>query len=207
VIRREPQTGEGVVESDDGGIVTGCTRRHDQRDQMLFARMRRARLMASYSRHITALAFAFSTLAAVDARAQESFVVRGLGLGTFGTSNTTGLLGVGLGVDLNEVMQITFDASREFGRADPYRRPVASRGVIGIPTVVVLVDSTRVDRLLTGGMRFLLPTPHRLRPFAGVHAGLARVTTRFVPGSIENEGSIDTRLLVGAEGGRVSVTA
>jgi hypothetical protein len=82
------------------------------------------------SRYLTALAFAVAALASVDARAQESFVVRGLGLGTFGTSDTTGLFGVGLGVNLNEVMQVTFDASREFGRADPYRtrqsRPVPS---------------------------------------------------------------------------------
>jgi hypothetical protein len=106
-------------------------------------------------------------------------------------------------VNLNEVMQVTFDASREFGRADPYRRPVAPPSVIGIPTAIILVfvDSTRVDRLLTGGVRFRLPTSHRLKPFAAVHAGLARMTNRYVPGSITDEGSIDWRPLVEGEGG------
>jgi len=155
------------------------------------------------SRYLTALTFAVAALAAVDARAQESFVVRGLGLGTFGTSDTTGLLGVGLGVNLNEVMQVTFDASREFGRADPYQRPVAPSTVIGIPTaiIIVLADSARVDRVVTGGVRFRLPTSFRLKPFAAIHAGLVRVTTRFVPVSIADEGSIDWRTLVEGEGG------
>jgi hypothetical protein len=155
------------------------------------------------SKHVTVLAIAIAAVTAVDARAQETIVVRGLGVGTFGSFNSTGLLGVGIGVNLSEVLQVTFDASREFGRADPYRRPVAPSTVIGIPTaiIIVLADSARVDRVVTGGVRFRLPTSFRLKPFAAVHAGLVRVTTRFVPGSIADEGSIDWRTLVEGEGG------
>jgi hypothetical protein len=155
------------------------------------------------SKHVTVLAIAFAAVTAVDARAQETIVVRGLGVGTFGSFTSTGLLGVGVGVNVSEVLQVTFDASREFGRGDPYRRPLAPANVIGIPTTIVFIeiDSTRVDRLLTGGVRFRLPTSFRLKPFAAVHAGLARVTDRYVPGSIEDEGSIDWRTLVEGEGG------
>ena len=150
---------------------------------------------------MTVLAIAFAAVTAVDARAQDSIVVRGLGGGTFGTSTTTGLLGVGVGVNVSDVIQFTFDASREFGRADPYQRPVAPAGSLPVSIVLLEIDSTRVDRVVTGGARFTLPTSHRLKPFAAVHAGLARVTYRYVPGSIDDEGSIEWRTLVGGEGG------
>jgi hypothetical protein len=153
------------------------------------------------SKHVMVLAIAFAAVTTVDARAQETIVVRGLGVGTFGTFTSTGLLGVGIGVNASEVLQVTFEASRELGRADPYRRPVAPASVIGIPTTLVIVDSTRVDRLITGGLRFQLPTSHRLKPFAAVHAGLARLTDRYVPGSITDEGSITWRPMVAGEGG------
>ncbi len=157
--------------------------------------------MTSSSKRITALAIALTALAAVDARAQETLVVRGLGLGTFGDWNTTGLLGVGVGVNVTDVIQVTFDASRELGRTDPYRRPVAPAGALPVTIVIFEIDSKRLDRVVTGGARFSLPTSHRFRPFAAVHAGLARVTYRYMPDSIENDGSIEWRKVVEGEGG------
>jgi hypothetical protein len=104
-------------------------------------------------------------------------------------------------VNLSDVLQVTFEASREFGRADPYQRPFAPAGSVPVSIVLLEIDSTRVDRVVTGGARFTLPTAHRLKPFAAVHAGLARVTDRYVPREIEDEGSIDWRPLVAGEGG------
>src|SRR5690349_657273 len=101
--------------------------------------------MTSPSKRITALAIALTALVATNAHAQESIVVRGLGVGTVGDWNRTGLLGVGVGVNLSDVVQVTFDASREFGRADPYQRPVAPAAVVGLP-VAIVVDFVETAR-------------------------------------------------------------
>jgi hypothetical protein len=61
----------------------------------------------TFMRRVTVLAIAFAAVTAIDARAQETIVVRGLGVGTFGSFNTTRLLGVGLGVTVSEVLQVT----------------------------------------------------------------------------------------------------
>jgi hypothetical protein len=76
--------------------------------------------MPSSKTRVAVVAIAFAALAA-DARADEALIVRGLGLSTFGTSKMTDS-SAWPGLNLSDVLQVTFDASREFGRADPYQR-------------------------------------------------------------------------------------
>ena len=158
--------------------------------------------MSKFGRFLSALVTMLCALAVPrDGCAEGTFVLRGLGVGTF-ASKTTPLLGIGVGIELNPIIQINAEASREFGRADPQVFSTAAPpGSLPVDIVIIAIDNTRVDRRLTGGARFRLPTPHRLRPFAEVNAGWARRTTRYLPGTIRDEGSTEVRPLVEAGGG------
>ena len=153
------------------------------------------------------LALLVSLLAAIDARAQERFVVRGIGFGTFGRleTRTTRVFGAGVGLSVNEMVQLTIEAAQEWGRADP-RQPArlttADPAPPGSITLIVLgVESVRQDRRLTGGVRFRAPARYRLEPFAVVNAGIARVTDRYLPNSLGVEGSTSIELLTEVGGG------
>ena len=88
---------------------------------------------------------------------------------------------------------------------DP-RNPV--RGVAtdpvspGTVTIVVLgIDTTRQDRRLTGGVRFRAPAWYRLEPFAVVNVGIARVTERYFPNVLGDQGTTRFELLTEGGGG------
>jgi len=152
------------------------------------------------------LVFLCAVGAAPESEAQDIFVVRGLGVGTWGSAMTP-LFGVGVGVNLTSIVQVTFEASREFGRRDPTVAPKPRANAVPAPpgfAYFVFVDSKRVDRRLAVGARFRVPD-RRLAPFAEVNLGRARLTTRYVPGSVPGsvpeEGSIETRPFVDVGGG------
>ena len=153
------------------------------------------------------MAMLVSLLAVTDAGAQERFVVRGIGFGTFGSlkPQTTRVFGAGIGLNVNDVVQVTFEGAQEWGRADP-RHPAV--GTTGDPSpfpsftvVAFLIESVRQDRRLTGGVRFRAPARYRLEPFAVINAGIARVTERYAPNPFGEEGTTSFELLTEAGGG------
>jgi len=153
------------------------------------------------------LVILMSLLALVDARAQERFVVRGLGFGTFGSpeTQTTRLFGVGVGMNLSPVVQVTIEAAQEWGRADP-RNPVRALADPGtspgpVQIIAFLIDSIRQDRRLTGGIRLRAPIRFRLEPFVVANAGLARVTERYASNPFGDEGLSGFHPLVEGGGG------
>jgi len=108
--------------------------------------------------------------------AQERLVVRGIGVATFGVDPLEGtrLVGAGVTIDVNDIVQLIGDASLEIGRSYPRDTPRPT-GPPGIPFQIVLVEPhQRIDRLLVAGLRLIVPQRHRVRPFVEFGAGLAR---------------------------------
>ena len=108
--------------------------------------------------------------------AQERLVVRGIGVATFGVDPLEGtrLVGAGVTIDVNDIVQLIGDASLEIGQSYPPDTPRPT-GPPGIPFQIVLVEPhQRIDRLLVAGLRLIVPRRHRVRPFVESGAGLAR---------------------------------
>ena len=157
-----------------------------------------------------ALVALFWTVA--DAVAQERVVVRGTGAASVGrTATTTGLFGVGVGLKVGPIVQVTAEVGREVGHArisdlpsftsapqDPseeFPDPLPP----GYSVRLVFLESVQLDLFATTGLRFRLPTRRWVKPFGDASVGLARVTTRYIPPPAK-EGR-DTRMLVALGGG------
>ena len=141
-----------------------------------------------------------------NAGAQDRFAVRGLGFGTFARTEArpTRVFGVGVGLNVNRVVQVTIEAAREWGRTDPRNpdRAIATGPISGGLTIVALgIETTRQDRRLTGGVRFRAPSWHRFEPFAVVNVGVARVTDRYLPNVLGEQGATRLEILEEAGGG------
>ncbi len=166
--------------------------------------MRPLIVLSMRGRWVTALLVFGGLLVARDASAQDSIIVRALGVATVSPVNTTTmpLWGIGVGLSVTPIVQLTFEASREFGRDDPTVPPKPT-GPPGVPNrvTVVFVESERIDRRVSGGVRFRMPD-RQLTPFAEANVGVARFTVRYQPGgALPWQGGIDSRTFVDAGGG------
>jgi opacity protein-like surface antigen len=134
-----------------------------------------------------------ATVLAVEAAAQDRFVVRGIvGANVGSTTRTTGVWGAGVGVNVGPIVQLTGEVGREIGRATVRDLPL----VIDLPSDpsleeappppgyairIVFLERAQVDYFALAGVRLRAPTRRWLNPFGEASIGFARITTHWIP--------------------------
>lgn len=123
-------------------------------------------------------------LSHTSARAQSlQASIKAIGAGVVGGhSERNSLVGAGISLELNDVLQVFAEATFEVGQSYPAdtQEPPSRTSSINEPAIIIIVNApfagnrTRVNATYFGGLRLITPPDRNVRTFVAAGIGLAQ---------------------------------